>query len=247
MLDLAKKVNVLENKPRICSRQTNRSNPPSEDTSQYFLRTVSIPVVDHFVSGLASRFDISITAYYGPVLVPSKLLHFKYAKTAVPWTQQFHNFFNFYEDDMTNPYSIDAELELWGKYWVDYKGCHPDSVGQTLKCMPHGVFNNIETSLGILATLPVRSCECERSLSALRRLKNYSRSTMLENRLNGLALLHIHQEIEPTVNEVIEKFSLDGPRKLDFYSLDYCLVYNFIVLFITYVCILLIWIPYLND
>ena len=106
MLDLAKEVNVLENKHRICSRQTNRSNPSSEDTSQYFLRTVSIPLVDHVVSGLASRLDTSITAYHGLVLVPSKLLHFKYAKTAVKF---------FYEDDMPNPYSIDAELELWGK------------------------------------------------------------------------------------------------------------------------------------
>ena len=95
VLDLAKKVNVLENKPRICSRQTNRSNPSSEDTSQYFLRTVSIPLVDHVVSGLATRFDTSITAYHGLVLVPSKLLHFKYAKTAVPWKQQFHKFLTF--------------------------------------------------------------------------------------------------------------------------------------------------------
>ena len=204
-LELAKKVKVCESKPRICSRQTNRSNPPSEDTSQYFLRSISIPLVDHVVSGLASRFDTSITSYHGLVLVPSKLLHFKYAKTATPWKQQFHTFFKFYEDDMPNPYSIDAELELWEKYWVDYKGCHPNSVGQTLKCMPHGVFKNIEASLRILATLPVTSCECERSFSALRRLKNYSRSTMVEDRLNGLALLHIHQEIEPTVNEVIQK------------------------------------------
>ena len=79
-----KKVKVCESKPRICSRQTNRSNPPSEDTSQYFLRSISIPLVDHVVSGLASRFDTSITSYHGLVLVPSKLLHFKYAKTATP-------------------------------------------------------------------------------------------------------------------------------------------------------------------
>ena len=39
---------------------------------------------------------------------------------------------------------------------------------------------------------------------------------MVEDRLNGLALLHIHQEIEPTVNEVIQKFAVDGPRKLEF-------------------------------
>ena len=39
---------------------------------------------------------------------------------------------------------------------------------------------------------------------------------MLEDRLNGLALMHIHQEIIPDVDEVINKFALMGPRKLEF-------------------------------
>ena len=69
---------------------------------------------------------------------------------------------------MPNPYSIDAELELWGKQWFEYKGCHPNSVGQTLKWMPYGVFKNVETSLRIFATLPVTSCESERSFSVLK-------------------------------------------------------------------------------
>ena len=68
----------------------------------------------------------------------------------------------------------------------------------------------------LCSMLPVTSCECERSFSALRRLKNYNRSTMLEDRLNGLALMHIPQEIIPDVDEVINKFALMGPRKLEF-------------------------------
>ena len=34
----------------------------------------------------------------------------------------------------------------------------------------------------------------ERSFSSLRRVKNYLRSTMTENRLNSVMLLHIHKE-----------------------------------------------------
>ena len=37
---------------------------------------------------------------------------------------------------------------------------------------------------------------------------------MVEERLNGLALMHIHQEIEPDVEEVINKFSF-GNRRLE--------------------------------
>ena len=41
-------------------------------------------------------------------------------------------------------------------------------------------FENIKVILRILGTLPITSCECERSISTLRNLKNYQRSTMVE-------------------------------------------------------------------
>lgn len=37
---------------------------------------------------------------------------------------------------------------------------------------------------------------------------------MVETRLNGLALMQIHQEIEPDVQDVINKFSF-GNRRLE--------------------------------
>ena len=50
-------------------------------------------------------------------------------------------------------------------------------------------FPNIYVILVILATLPVTSCECERSISMLKLLKTSLRSTMGNDRLNGLALM----------------------------------------------------------
>ena len=105
-------------------------------------------------------------------------------------------------------------MELWLNYWENYKGSLPDSVAATLKSVRFDGFQNIKVALRILGTLPVTSCECERSISALRRLKTYTRSTMLEDRLNGLALMQIHQEIEPDVNQVLDKFS-SANRRLD--------------------------------
>ena len=37
---------------------------------------------------------------------------------------------------------------------------------------------------------------------------------MCQDRLNGLALMRIHQEIEPDVNPVINKFATIGSRRL---------------------------------
>ena len=45
----------------------------------------------------------------------------------------------------------------------------------------------------LLLTIPVSSARAERSFSALRRLKTYTRSTMTAARSNHVALLHIHQ------------------------------------------------------
>lgn len=52
-------------------------------------------------------------------------------------------------------------------------------------------YPNIKQILLLLLALPVGSCSCESSFSALRRLKTWNRSTMTESRLRGLAMLHI--------------------------------------------------------
>ena len=58
------------------------------------------------------------------------------------------------------------------------------------------------------------SCEAERSFSALRRIKTFLRTTMEEERLNSLALLHIHREIPINLDEAVTKFAQKHNRKL---------------------------------
>ena len=51
----------------------------------------------------------------------------------------------------------------------------------------HQIFYpNIRTVLFLLLCLPVGSCSCERSFSALRRLKTWCHSTMTGQRLDSL-------------------------------------------------------------
>ena len=77
-------------------------------------------------------------------------------------------------------------------------------------------FPNIYTVLCILGTIPVTSCECERSVSVLRRLKTYLRNTMTQSRLNGLALMSIHRDVDIDYENVINKFARRFPRRLEF-------------------------------
>ncbi|KAL5499417.1 hypothetical protein EMCRGX_G010827 [Ephydatia muelleri] len=62
------------------------------------------------------------------------------------------------------------------------------------------------------ASLP--SCEAERSISGLRRLKTYLRSTMTGERMNGLALLAVHRCISVSVKETIDAFASKQPRRM---------------------------------
>ena len=111
------------------------------------------------------------------------------------WKKAFKKFSDFYEKDFPNPLALDGKLELWQTYWASNKSSCPKSVASTLKAISFDTFANIKVALRILATLPVTSCECERSFSAMRRLKNYTGSTMVEERLSGLALMEIQQDI----------------------------------------------------
>ena len=58
------------------------------------------------------------------------------------------------------------------------------------------------------------ACEAERSISGLRRLKTYLRSTMTGERMNGLALLAVHRCISVSVKETIDAFASKQPRRM---------------------------------
>ena len=60
-------------------------------------------------------------------------------------------------------------------------------------------FRYVDLSAGIvslMATFPVTSCECERLISVLKLIKTSLRSTMTQDRLNGLAMMHYHRDID---------------------------------------------------
>ncbi len=75
-------------------------------------------------------------------------------------------------------------------------------------------FPNIHAILVLIACVPSTSCSCERSISRLRVLDTYLRSTMKEERLNGLALLAIHREIDIDYEEILDIFARKYPHRL---------------------------------
>nr|CAI5869965.1 unnamed protein product [Callosobruchus analis] len=67
-----------------------------------------------------------------------------------------------------------------------------------------------------MATLPVSNATAERSLLTLRRLKTWLRTTIVKERLTGLALLNVHFDSEIDIENIIERFAEKRKRKIDF-------------------------------
>ncbi|KAI0224420.1 hypothetical protein LSAT2_024584, partial [Lamellibrachia satsuma] len=66
----------------------------------------------------------------------------------------------------------------------------------------------------ILLVMSVSSVLAEQPFSAMRRLKNYLRSTMTSERLSGLALMHVHKNKQLNVERIIHQFSRQKNRRL---------------------------------
>ena len=62
------------------------------------------------------------------------------------------------------------------------------------------LFSDVERLVRLLLTVPCSNAEAERSFSSLRRLKTYLRSSMGQERLNTIALLHVHQDRLESLN-----------------------------------------------
>ena len=83
------------------------------------------------------------------------------------------------------------------------------SANLTLSECSVGIFPSLHKIFMIFLTTPVGSVACERSFSCLRRLKLWTRSTMTEQRLSGLAMILLHRGTEyiPTPQEVYSQKS----------------------------------------
>jgi hypothetical protein len=76
-------------------------------------------------------------------------------------------------------------------------------------------YPNVTVAYRILLTIPVTVASAERSFSKLKLLKNYLRSTMSQERLNGLAMCSIEKDIVDTVdfNAVLDDFASRNARR----------------------------------
>ena len=77
-------------------------------------------------------------------------------------------------------------------------------------------FSNANIAYRILLTIPVTVASAERSFSKLKLLKSYLRSSMSQERLNGLALMAIENELLENIDydSLIDDFASKHVRRM---------------------------------
>jgi hypothetical protein len=105
-----------------------------------------------------------------------------------------------------------AEMVRWKCKWQNVTE-KPSTLIDTLKHAKPELYSNIHRAVKVLFTMHVTSTTAERSFSALKRIKTYLRSTIVEDRLNGVSLMHVHPDIPLNFDQAISTFAADGNRR----------------------------------
>ncbi|XP_050513305.1 52 kDa repressor of the inhibitor of the protein kinase-like [Diabrotica virgifera virgifera] len=204
--------------PRLAKKQRNRENYPCENPQDYFKRSIYIPILDNVIEDLQSRFpEETLNLYSFSILFPELLEKSdeeSIANAAHILADKYCVFFN--ESSASVYKTLRAELEYWEAYWKREKyDLSYDSV-KLLEFCDIDIYPKIHTFLKIFATLPLSASSAERTFSTLRRLKTWLRSTMVEERLVGLALMNIHHDIHINIDKVIDRYAHTRTHRLDF-------------------------------
>ena len=174
------------------SKQTQKESPLQLETSMKGAKETSIElrIVNH--ASNISTSQQTITTYE---------LHRNWGKNVQLFCEQ-------YKEDMPNVDIISHEIDNWESLWATRPvDTLPTSISETLKVVTLVSFPKLFTVLRILGTLSITSCSYERAASSVRLLKTYYRSTKTRDRLNGLASLYTHKDIDVPIKEVIDKFT----------------------------------------
>lgn len=214
--DICSSFNITISLQRITNRQQNRSNVTTDSPEEYYRISTFIPFLDNFIQQLDERFlehRAKLKSFNCLLPKPGKQITEK-------TFEDFKIMINFYTDILNDDNNLITSLEeCYGELKLWYNSVAFESLNTTIielffQCNPD-FFPVISKLLQIFITLPITTATGERSFSTLRRLKTYLRNTIGQMRLNGLAMLNIHQDINVDPMTIIDQMAVTSKRKLD--------------------------------
>lgn len=161
----------------------------SLDSSQSLKLNIYFPVLDTILSEIDRRF----TSINLGIMKSLQACH--------PLSETFLELSQF--DDLTSMYNVDTIL-LETECLLAKKTFSTQNMESIIdvyrKILPlKEAFPTLQKIFQIGLTLAVSTAQCERSFSALKRIKTYLRTTMTEQRLTDIAILSIEREISAKI------------------------------------------------
>ena len=196
---------IEPSRKRNVKRQQNRTNPPVADTESYYRVAYYFTFLDHILSHLKTRFPPELEgALLATSLLPGNVSGIS--------SETIANIKAEYSAHLPYPSSFESEVATWKVHVAETSDKGTDLLSICNFADENKVFYpNIHT---VLLSLPVGSCSCERSFSALRRLKAWCRSSMCDERLDQLALGFINHERTFPAEKVLQAWDHSGHRRI---------------------------------
>ena len=203
---IADVIGVEARKPRVASIQRHRANAShgrDQSSSDYFKINFFYPFIDHVVEELETRFP---NAHEGLIAAQSLVPIYLNGMTS----EKIKSLMDYYGKFLTflERAGLETEICRWKQQFTAMvTKDKPKTESDILARCSARFYPAINKILTIFLTVPVGSVSCERSFSGLRRLKLWTRASMSQDRLSGLAMLMIHRgsEFIPSPHEVYEK------------------------------------------
>ena len=181
--------------PRIVRQQAHRANHETSSPEEYYHVSLYNEFLSHVISELEERFAESSSRASGLLyLLPSESASSK-SEDSVP--KELTQAVDFYKGDLPHQRMFSVEYRMWVRKWKQCsssQGEVPRKMVDAFQQCDETEFPNISVLLKLALTLPLTTCQSERSFSQLKPIKTYLRSTMSDSRLNGLAIMKINRQ-----------------------------------------------------
>ncbi|CAI6352180.1 unnamed protein product [Macrosiphum euphorbiae] len=150
----------------------------SESVEAYWRRTIYFPVIDTIINNLKFRFSNENLQMAKAI---DSFMNMDYENS--------QHFIHHYKD------IINSNTECLKAEMLVARNCLKNSTDDIKKILNNDVFPNLYKLMQVALTVPVSSATCERSFSSMRRLKNWLRSSMLQQRFTNLSIINIERDL----------------------------------------------------
>lgn len=184
------------------SRKRKRTNPSARDNLRI---NVFYVIIDSLIAQLKKRnyTYIKLNEKFGFLVQLHNL-------NSAEIEEKANVLINYYSQDLDH--NLIVECQHFGSYLKSIDTIKRSAIDLCkLICSNDyiSIYPNLHTALSMFLCMMVSNCSGERSFSALRRIKNYLRTTQGNDRMNALALLYMEAELSREIDyePIIIEFS----------------------------------------